>query len=329
MYVVLGIDGGGSTTRAALVSGLGEVLGVGRGGPANFQDVGLVAARQNLEAAVQQAWCAAGHPQRRCAAVFLGMAGVVSPADRADISALAAELALAEDSRIGVDHDIRVALAGGLAGEEGIALIVGTGSSCYGRRRDGRNWRAGGWGHLLDDLGAAVYLGLQGIIATVRAHDGRGQATLISQPLLAAMQLDDIQGVMRALYHERMSRAQIAALAPLVVTAAAQGDAVARRIIEHGADELALMAETVARKLEFPPAAVKVTVTGSVARCDLACQRPLYAALRRRLPHCTIVEPQLQPVYGAALLALELSGTPVTPALVANMVRTAGAHEHP
>lgn len=301
--IVVGIDGGGTSTRAALVGGDGATLGVGRAGPSNYDDVGVTVAQANIAEAVMAAWQAAGRAPEPLAAAFLGMAGVVSDADRATIRGMALALDLASAARIGVDHDIRIALAGGLGGREGIALIVGTGSSCYGRRDDGRDWRAGGWGHLLDDVGSGYYLGLHGLMAVVRAVDGRGPTTVLVEPMLRAVQLADPQGIMRRVYHEGMTRAEMAALAPLVLDAAVRGDGVARRIMDEGVDELALMVATVARTLEFPPN-VAVTAVGGLAESGPAFQEPLVAAIRRRLPGASIQEPQHPPVYGAALLAL-------------------------
>jgi N-acetylglucosamine kinase-like BadF-type ATPase len=306
--IVAGIDGGGTKTRAALLADSGELLGVASAGPSNYDDIGEEIAKRNIDNAFREAWRQTGEPSRSCDAVFLGMAGVVSETDRATIRQIACDLKLAPPKHVGVDHDIRISLAGSLAGQEGIALIVGTGSSCYGRRTDGRDWRAGGWAHLLDDFGSGYYLGLQSMIAAVRAIDGRGAPTALTKSLLAALELHDIQDIMRRLYHDGMGRAEVAALAPLVIHAAANGDAVARQIIERGVDELALMVETVARKLEFLPGQVLVGVTGGVAHSGSTYKEPLYAAIRRRVPTAEIVEPRLPPVLGAALLALESLG---------------------
>ena len=319
--IVVGIDGGGTNTRAVLVTEMGEVLGIGSAGPSNYDDVGIETARQNIAAALDAAWRASGRPARSCDAGFIGLGGVVSETDRATIRRIACEVNLALPARTGVDHDIRISLAGSLAGKEGITLIVGTGSACYGRRADGRAWRAGGWAHLLDDLGSGYYLGLQAMIAAVRAADARGAPTALTKSLLAALELHDIQDIMRRLYHDGLSRTEIAALAPLVIRIAAEGDCVAREIIARGVDELAFMVETVARKLEFLPGRVLVGVTGGVAHSGPTYEGPLYAAIRRRVPTAEIVEPKLAPVLGAALLALESLGVQPTPELIQRLQR--------
>ncbi|MFN8482416.1 MAG: BadF/BadG/BcrA/BcrD ATPase family protein [Anaerolineae bacterium] len=326
--LVIGVDGGGSTTRAALVDAIGRVLGLGYAGPSNYDDVGVGVAEENIGRAVSAAWHATGQAFRPADAAFFGMAGVVSDADRAAIRGMARALDIAPAECVGVDHDIRIALAGGLGGREGIALIVGTGSSCYGRRADGRAWRAGGWGYLLDDLGGGYYLGLHGLIALTRAADGRGVATALTEPLLAALRLTDPQDIMHRLYHAGldgssggMTRADIATLAPLVLDAAIAGDAVATEIVERGVDELALMVATVARALEFDAAGATVTAVGGLAQSGAAFKQWLYPAIRRRAPRADIVEPALSPVLGAALLALEMCGVAPSDAVIERLRR--------
>ena len=99
---VLGIDGGGTSTRAALVAFDGRVLAVGQSGTSNYDDVGVAVAQQNIDLAVAAAAHTAGVARSDCAAVFLGMAGVTSDTDRAHIRQIAHNLALAPDERIGV-----------------------------------------------------------------------------------------------------------------------------------------------------------------------------------------------------------------------------------
>ena len=109
--------------------------------------------------------------------------------DQAIIRGIVRDLSLAPDDFIGVDHDLRVALMGGLAGEAGIVLIAGTGSSCYGRDEQGRSWQAGGWGPVLDDPGSSYWLGRQAMIAAVRDHDGRGEPRRLRARVMDALGL--------------------------------------------------------------------------------------------------------------------------------------------
>ncbi len=301
----LGIDGGGTHTRAAVLDESGAILGTGGAGPSNYQSAGIGTAGENIRRATDAALAMAEIPPSPATAVFLGMAGVVSVADRATIEMIARELNLAE--RVGVDHDIRTALAGGLAAEEGMALIAGTGSACYGRRHDGTSWRAGGWGHLLDDPGSGYWLGLQGLMATVRGADGRAERTALGGVLAETIGLSDIGDIIRLAGHERLLPTRIAALARPVLKAWEDGDPAAANIVRRGADELAAMARAVAVALGWERRPVPVVTIGGTL--DHTGYRELVtAAIGRMLPEASVARPLLPPVLGAGLLALALAG---------------------
>jgi len=314
--LVAGVDGGGTQTRVALVDGAGETLGVGVGGGSFVHDLGVEKARENIGRAFQEAWNHAAVKARPLDFVFLGMAGVADDADRNTILRIALDLNLATRDRIEVDHDLRIALAGGLTGRPGIVLIAGTGSSCYGRRADGRSWISGGWGHLLDDVGSSYYLGLHALIAMARACDGRGRATTLRSAVMARLGISDVLQIMQRVYIQGLSRVEIAAMAPLVTQAAAAGDSVALEILAAATRELALMVETAARKLEFGPGETLVTATGGLPQSGAPFTPMLFDAIRRAVPWCEIVEPALQPLQGAALLALDHAGIASSPDLI-------------
>ncbi len=326
--VVIGVDGGGTRLRAAVATEAGELLGCGEAGSGNYHDVGADQVRSNIYAALTRAWAASQLPPRRAEAIFLGLGSVVTSEDQAIVRRIVRDLSLAPDGFIGVDHDLRVALMGGLAGEAGVVLIAGTGSSCYGRDERGRSWQAGGWGPVLDDPGSSYWLGRQAMIAAVRDHDGRGQATKLRSRVMAALGLSDVRQILRRVELEGMKRAEIAALARMVTETAADGDSVARAIIERGAEELATMVATVAAKLDMASAMnhVPVTVTGGLTKAREVFMDPLVNAIRRRVQQAVVVEPKLPPVLGAVMLALELAAIPVSADVVDRLIEghTAG-----
>ena len=321
--IVIGVDGGGTSTRVALATDQGEVLGIGKAGAGNYHDVGVEVVRSNIEQALSLAWNAAGIPKLQADAVFLGLGSVASAEDRHTIRQVAEDLSLARNGNVGVDHDLRVALAGGLVGKPGIILIAGTGASCFGKAEDGRTWRAGGWGPLLDDVGSSGWLGLQSMIAAVRESDGRGSPTLLSSRVLDALGIKQIDQILHRVDSEGVSRRELGALAQLVTEAAAEGDQVAQEIITAGTDELAILVATVASKLHLASSlgTVPVAVTGGLTKARSVFLDPLRAALQRRTPACKITEPILSPVMGAILIALQSLGIAPSPEVVGNLVR--------
>lgn len=306
--IVIGVDGGGTSTRVAVATANGNLLGIGQAGAGNYHDVGAERVQLHIERALVAAWSSAGQTRQQAAAAFLGLGSITSEEDRQVIRRIARELALAPDDKVGVDHDLSIALAGGLGGRAGIVLIAGTGSSSFGRGPDGRTWRAGGWGHTLDDLGSSGWLGLQAMVATVRAFDGRGDSTILSGKVLEALGIDDIQKIMRRVDGEGMTRREIAGLAPLVTNAAATGDPVARQLLTEAAQHLALLPTTVAKKLNLAEQldAVPLVVTGGLTQAGPEFQVALAAALHEALPQAVVSSPKFQPVIGAVLRAIEL-----------------------
>ena len=309
MRYVLGIDGGGTKTQAAIADDDGRVRGVGLGGPSNYDDIGAELTRAHIGQAVAAARARAGLEDVPFDAAFLGLAGVVSEHDHRAIRAIAGDLRLAPDERVGVHHDCRIALAGGLSGRPGIVLIAGTGSSCYGVNAAGRDWRAGGWGQLIGDEGSGYWLGVQALRCAVCAYDGRGAATPLESAVQRALGLDDMNAIMHRLYVAGMSRAEIAGLAPLVFAAAQAGDEVALGLVRQAAADLTACVVAVAGRLGFDGGCEVALVGGLLQRSQLF-ERALDAALRARLPGCRCTFPELPPVLGAALLALQLLGVP-------------------
>lgn len=253
--------------------------------------------------ALTEAWWALGGERRPVRGAFLGMAGVVTAIDRGVIQQIAADLQLAEN--ISVDHDIRIALAGGTECREGVALIAGTGSSCYGRRDDGRSHRAGGWGHLVDDAGSGYRLVLDGITAAIHAEDGRGPDTRLRDILLQRLGATEPDEILRLLGNDLPERSELAALAPAIISAAEQGDSVALRVVEHGADELARMVEAVVHSLADPDGTnwpAELVIVGGMIRLPFYRQQ-IERAIKQRTPTVTPHEPLHSAVIGAALLA--------------------------
>lgn len=319
MELVLGIDGGGSSTRAVLACADGRVLGRGHGGSSNYNHAGEDGACRAVDAAVDGAWKSAGLFRRPADAVFLGMASVVNAEDRAVIRRIAGVLELAPEGCVGVDHDIRIALTGGLAGRPGVALIAGTGSSCYGRRADGAAKQCGGWGAVADDGGSASWIGREAIRVAVRQADGRmasdGMADLVFR-FLGIGSLDDI---LHRIHVQGVSREEIAALCPGVVAAARDGMPSAARILESAVGELAAMVRGAAEGLGLTEP--EVVLAGGLATSGAPFQPLLEMAICETLPSPTLVEALLPPVMGAVLEALAILKTPCTPEIIENLNR--------
>lgn len=245
--VFLGIDGGGSQTRALLCDASGRILGRGLSGPSNPRSTPAAEWGKHLLDVIRAA-CGEIAPSDIRAA-HLGIAGAGEAAVHERLTEVARELLCSESTQITVSHDLATALEGGLAGEPGIVLVAGTGSASFGRNADGLVAEAGGWGDLVDDAGSGSWLGLRALQACARQADGRLPQSALSGKVLAYLGLESMVGFKTRIHDHGLSRRDRAQLAPVVLDLATSGDAVAGAIVAEAVGELQAMAASVARQL--------------------------------------------------------------------------------
>jgi N-acetylmuramic acid 6-phosphate etherase len=265
--LLLGIDGGGTRTVALLARRIKDdkpwaILGRGTSGPSNLQAVGATKAFQSLEEAIASAFTAATLPRRQVAAACLGLAGAGRPADQQQLSAWASGIRVA--SHIEITTDVALLLAAGTPDGWGLALVAGTGSMAYGRSRDGRKARAGGWGCLLGDEGSGYALALAGLRLAVQAADQRRPPTRLLDAFLDKLGLEKAQQLVPKFYSSPMDRAAIASLANIVLEVAESGDATACRLVDEHASELAQACTAVAGQLGWSGQAVPTALAGGL-----------------------------------------------------------------
>lgn len=307
MDLFIGIDAGGTTTRAVLLDSTGRVLGEGAAGPGNHHNLGLVRAVRNMRSAARSAFRVAGKTPQPAKCVFVGCAGVKSHTDIARVTAALESAGLGAAGDIDVCNDLHNALAGGLSGKPGIALIAGTGSNCLGRDASGAMWMCGGWGWLLDAPGSAFGLTLSAMNRVVREADGREPQGALLPSLLAFLGLPEANEILARLYCEKWTPDDLAAFAPAVVRCSANGDSAAQRILREGAAALAGLVAATARNLHFPKGP-DVVILGGCARSGPPYQTMVEAAIRKACPKARVVEPAGSPLLGAALNVLRLGG---------------------
>ncbi|UCC69252.1 MAG: ATPase, partial [Armatimonadota bacterium] len=208
---VLGVDGGQTSTTAAVCDLAGVLLGVGRGGPANhvWEPGGVKRARRAVTKSVSGALRTASLKDVTFDAAFLGMTGANQQTLRAVQDCISAR-------RFRMENDKVNALASVTAGRPGVVVIAGTGTITYGENARGRRAEASGWAYLLGDEGGGFWIARRAIAAACRHWDGRGGPTALTDKLLAKLGITDLWQLYLLVYSEQLPRADIAALASLV-----------------------------------------------------------------------------------------------------------------
>jgi N-acetylglucosamine kinase-like BadF-type ATPase len=313
----LGIDGGGTKTRAVLIDENRREIARAVSGPSNYHSVGQAAAQASLGQAIGRVLASARRTADDVQAIGLGMAGVARPDDHQTLRSMLA--GIAAFPRVAITHDAEAALVGGIGHRYGIVLIAGTGAMAYGVNAQGQSRRADGWGYLLGDDGSAYWIGREGLRAVACACDGRGCPTALQNLVFAELHLDDCSGLVSRVYAAGFDVPHVAAIAPLVEQAAVQGDSVAGEILQKAGQRLGHALCTLVRELEMTDETFEVVLAGGVLRTDGV--RPpgghvrdaVVAALRETAPHASAIAPRHDAAFGAALLAQHTGGGQVCP----------------
>jgi N-acetylglucosamine kinase-like BadF-type ATPase len=303
---ILAVDGGNSKTDLALVSRAGGLLALVAGPSISHQQVPMDVAMERLRAMVGEASAAAGVRGRAAIGSF-GLAGADFASDVTALRRAIAATGVAE--RIEVRNDAFAALRAGAPKGWGVVVICGAGVNAAGIGPDGRTARLAALGEISGDWGGGYSLGQAALAAAVRARDGRGPRTDLERTVPQRLGVSRPADVTRALYDGRMSQRRLEELAPLVFERAIAGDVVARAIVDRLADELAVMAVAIARRLRLARADVDVVLAGGVFRAtDAAFYGRIEERVRAAVPNARIERLRARPVLGAALLGLDALG---------------------
>jgi N-acetylglucosamine kinase-like BadF-type ATPase len=297
---VLGIDAGGTKTVCLLADADGRVRASARGPGANLQVLGELEVEKVLHEVMESVLADETTPPR---AICLGIAGVDRPHDNAIIRGIMRRIG--HKAPVLVVNDALAALVAG-AGDQGpgIVLIAGTGSICYGRSQAGQAARAGGWGYLLGDEGSGWWIGQRTLSAIMRASDGRGPATLLTERVLAHLELAETSDLIQEVYYRDTRRHAVAGLSGVVQRAADDGDVVARQLLEASADELALAVRSVATRLEMRGQQFPLVLSGSLFRVLPTLLSDVLARLAEVTPRSQPKVLDVEPAIGAVRLAL-------------------------
>ncbi|MDR3436211.1 BadF/BadG/BcrA/BcrD ATPase family protein [Telmatospirillum sp.] len=230
---ILGIDGGGTKTLAALASVDGHISAVRR--------------FATLDPAAEHAWqdelqAIAGfvsdqHATLEASVFGLPMFGEVEAYSERQTAAVTA---LFPGSPL-VANDVRVAFDGAFACGPGALILSGTGSMAWASlgRTDSPHVRVGGWGDLFGDEGSAYWIGREALALVSHHLDGRAAVPEFAEGILAAIGVTS-QRLLGWCYGQPNSRTAIAALARSVDALAGAGNADADALIDRAAQELAL-----------------------------------------------------------------------------------------
>ena len=258
---LIGVDGGGSGTRALVHHVRHGAVGAGSAGPSALQQ-GIPQAWDHVRLAVRRGFESAGQavpPWQRCALVA-GLSGASHAPWRDAFLAADPGFALLQ-----AESDAFTMLMGAHAGKPGAILIAGTGSIAEALRPDGTRATVGGWGFRVDDEGSGGWLGLQAVRHGLAAFDGRANPGPLARRVW--IHCGDERESLQA-WCGSAGQFEFAQLAPTVFDCEAS-DPAAARLLEQATAAL----EDLALAID-PRARLPLAVAGSIAERLAPRMRP-------------------------------------------------------
>lgn len=288
IHAFAGLDGGATKTSARVTDREGRLIGEGYAGPGSLT-LSPETAAANCRIALQQALTDSGITLASCRVVF-GIAGHRQLEKR-----MAFEHFFADVGSFDVISDGYAALLGAHQGAPGAIVITGTGSVALGLRKDGKIRQVGGYGPIVGDEGGGNWLGRRIVRATLRAMDAATAGKATMSPLFISV-VDLMGGDHEAVldWIAEADATRFAALVPLLLRHEAEGDQLAKRLLDEAAEEAGRLIRLIGANGELP-----VSLCGGLA--DTLTPR-LSSEMRARLE-----APAGDSMDGALLRALQVA----------------------
>jgi N-acetylglucosamine kinase-like BadF-type ATPase len=303
MNVVLGVDGGGTRTRASIVAD-GRVLAHGESGSIKRLRVGAEAAEHNLRALLNDVYTKAGVTSVRAACV--GVASASLPGTVEWITAVLEDFKAELTEVVG---DEVIALDAAFHGGPGILQIAGTGSNTIGRAPDGSRECAGGYSSRLGDEGSGYWIGVNSVRRALHAFD-RDEPTQILKrvgEIWGTQSLDDLVSM-----GDSTPGPDFAALAPAVNELAEAGDKVAIGVLKQAAMDLVdfvLLVRSKLRSKHGITGEVPVAWTGGVVEKMTLVREAFFAGLHAAAPEMPVARESAVSLEGALWRAQRLANS--------------------
>ena len=233
---IIGVDGGGTKTIAALANLKGEIILKNKGGPSNPRNIGIEKTVLSIAETI--------HPLLKKKMKIVSTA-IALPAIEEEYQEKKEEILnyLRKQKRISkifqgkvaIFSDQLTAFRAGTKAKEGIVLISGTGCVAHGWKGN-REAKASGWGYFSDE-GSAFWVGQRVMQAILKDLDKRGKKTLLSELIFKKFEIKNINDFLRKIYSKNPTEI-IPQFSILCDKASQKGDIVAKKIMKEATKNL-------------------------------------------------------------------------------------------
>ncbi|MGL5100592.1 MAG: N-acetylglucosamine kinase, partial [Fusobacteriaceae bacterium] len=260
MNFFLGIDGGGTKTKAILLNSSKKEIGQFIGGPMNYQILKGDGVKDRILEVIKTL-----NVDVEKTTIGVGVAGA---GRENEIKEIQNSLITAGIKKIIVSNDAHIALLGAHNAFDGALLISGTGSIGY-LLKDEKLTRVGGFGHILGDEGSGYSIGLSLLKKLFKGSDNRGDfSSNLMEQVLTKLNLENRDELLKWVYNNT-EKGNIAALARIVFDNCEEK--ISQEIIENAAEDL----KKLIMALKGSDETLKISFGGGIIENDTPVRRLL------------------------------------------------------
>jgi N-acetylglucosamine kinase-like BadF-type ATPase len=304
MDYLIGFDCGATKSECAAADINGNILHSITGGPANFLVIGADRASENILSLIKKCKEKLNFDYDDIKSIIIGAAGAGRKEDAEKLQSSLISLASKNGITIKsltVISDAQIALEGAFPNIPGSILIAGTGSIIYGKDKEGKIYRAGGFGRIIGDEGSGYSIGRKALQYIAKFYDGSGERSDIVSLISDKYKVNSSEELIIKVYKENFD---IASVAELVLHSANKGDLIAVTILEEETDELIQQLKALMKKMDVDK--LNVSFSGSLVLNKNVYSDMLVEKIKFYLPTVTIVKAEYTPLEGAIHIAREM-----------------------
>ena len=271
----IGIDGGGSHTRALAIDAQGHPLGSYTVSGCNPHNIGFLHAGDRINEAVSHTLESLNANVTEIRSVFCGVAGIRNSEEQADLAESLSRFQWACNGFLKIDTDLSIAYEAALGDLPGICLIAGTGAAAIAKGHRGEFHSASNRLPNGYEPGSGYGVGMDAINA------GIVEVTSDSR--------DDISNIARS-----------------VISLTHEGNLQARKTIDLNTDSLIQLIAKV-RAQSGLNEDFSIVITGGLGGSETLYRMMIVEKLTALFPQAKIHTPLMSPVEAAAVFALRNS----------------------
>ncbi|MBU5227341.1 acyl-CoA reductase [Clostridium senegalense] len=299
----LGIDGGGSKTKAVLCDEYGKIKYTMYKGSLNYYQIGKDGIKTVLHQLVEEILCNINDIKKDDIVVGLGMPSYKEVVNVTKIIDQIVKEEFHFVKKFIVENDGIISINGSLIGKKGIHIVSGTGSIGISLNEEGVITRVGGWGPEFGDEGSAYWIGKKTLEIFSKQCDGRYEKTLLYYLIKKYFNLNNNFDIIKYFSNDLIDkRKEIAKISKLCFEAATRGDVLCKNVFTKASLELSNIVKALIKNFKGDEE-IFLSYSGGVFKSKNLILTPLMNSLCYE--NITLVKPILPPELGACLMAFK------------------------